>query len=102
MSTLLLALSAANRKLSVALAEIAKPVKDAPGVVTSTIAVSGFAAGFQPLMVPSRVAKMKIAGEPLFSSPVEPLATMPVGWPGPLPPAVGIETLSGTLDPLAS
>src|ERR1700678_1271389 len=102
MSTLLLALSAANRKLSVAWVEIANPVKDAPGVVTSTIAVSGFAAGFQPLMVPSRVAKMKIAGEPLTLKPDELLATRPVGVPGPSPPAVGIETLSATLVPLAS
>src|SRR5215472_17429848 len=101
MSTLLLALSAASRTFPDALLEMARPVKEAPGAVTLTIAASGFTAGAQPLIVPSRVANRKNVGDPLISKSEDPLNTTPVGVPGPSPPAVGINTLRGTLVPFA-
>src|ERR1700679_2247278 len=96
MSTLLFALSAAKRKFPEGLVLIAKPVYDAPVEGTVMMAVFRFTAGFQALIVPSRVAKIKTAAEPFTLKSVEPLKTMPVGVPGPSPPAVGIATLSGT------
>src|ERR1700757_2481842 len=102
MSTLLFALSAASRTFPDALLEIAKPVYEAPAVVTLTMAASRFTAGAQPLIVPSRVANRKNVGDPLILKSGDPLNTTPVGVPGPSPPAVGINTLRGTLVPLAS
>src|ERR1700723_2385462 len=102
MSTLLFALSAARRTFPDALLEIARPVYEAPGAVTLTMAASRFTCGAQPLIVPSRVANRKTAANPLILTSGDPLNTIPVGVPGPSPPAVGIKTLRGTLVPLAS
>src|SRR5271156_5193747 len=102
MSILLWALSTANRKLSDVLEVMARPVYDAPAVVTAIMAALRFTEGTQPLMVPSRVANMKSAGEPLMLNCEDPLKTVPVGEPGPSPPAVGINTSKGTLAPLPS
>src|SRR5579862_4152371 len=99
MSTLLLAPSAANKKFPDALLLLVRPVYIAPVEGTATTAELGLTAGFQPLMVPSSVAKIKIADEPLILKSDVPLKTMPVGVPGPSPPAVGMETLRGTLLP---
>src|ERR1700679_4064005 len=98
-STLLLAPSAANRKFPEGLLLLARPVYTAPVEGTATTAALGLTPGFQPLMVPSSVAKIKIAGEPLILKSDVPLKTMPVGVPGPSPPAVGIKTFRGTLVP---
>src|ERR1700735_3274785 len=98
-STLLLAPSAANRKFPEGLLLVARPVYIAPVDGTAITAELGFTAGFQPLMVPSSVAKIKIAGEPLILKSDVPLKTMPVGVPGPSPPAVGMETFRATLVP---
>src|ERR1700735_323971 len=102
MSTLLFALSAAKRKFPEGLVLTAKPVYDAPVDGTAMMAVSGFTDGFQPLIVPSRVAKMKIAGDPPTLKSEDPLKTMRVEVPGPLPLAAGIATFRGTLAPVVS
>ena len=59
------------------------PVSTEPGVAwTFWIATVAFAWGFQPAIVPSNVAKMKIAGFPDSTAKSElPLKTIPVGLP---------------------
>src|SRR5437868_14795702 len=69
------------------------------------MACVGSTPGFHPLRVPSSVAKMNKAGAeaPSFETlkSLEPLKTIPVGEPVPLPEAVGIATSKGTFDPSA-
>src|SRR5258708_9223137 len=58
--------------------------------------------GAHPLIVPSKVAKMKIDAHPLTWNSFgfdEPFQTIPVGDPTPEPFAVGISTSRGTLAP---
>jgi len=61
---------------------------------TATMASFGFDCGAHPLMVPSKVAKRKMAGHPCTEKSGEPLKTIPVGWPGPLPDADGTTTFN--------
>src|SRR5579871_6303463 len=65
----------------------------------------GFTLEFQPLMVPSSVAKMNVAAPDLpfcvTVKPVVELATMPVGLPVPLL-AGGTVTTVGTIAPVES
>src|ERR1700730_12062529 len=78
-STLLLALSAAYRKVPEGLLGMAKPVYTAPGGVLGAMRASlGLDCGAQPLMVPSKVAKMKKAVHPCSWNSDEPLKTIPV------------------------
>src|SRR5580698_3653198 len=102
MSILLLALSAASRTFPEGLEEIARPVYEAPGVVTAIMAALGFTDGAQPLIVPSSVANRNSAGAPLILKLGDPLKAVPVGEPGPSSPFVGINTSSGTLVPCSS
>src|ERR1700731_2433319 len=63
MSTLLLRLSAPNKKLAPFFTPIARPVYQAFAPLTTTTDELGFTDGFQPLIVPgSKVAKMNAAG----------------------------------------
>src|ERR1700676_1878112 len=66
MSTLLFAVSGANRKFPVALLVIAKPVYTAPELelFTAMIAWFGFDCAAHPLIVPSSVANRKIDAQP--------------------------------------
>src|ERR1700686_722810 len=93
-STLLLATSAAYRKLPEVLLVIAKPVYEAPvdELFTAIMASFGLDCGAHPLMVPSRVAKRKNPVHPPTCNPDDPLKTIPVGDPGPAPEADGITT----------
>src|SRR5229473_4818133 len=99
MSTLLFALSAANRKFPEALLVIANPVYTAPEFVAAMMALLGSDCGAHPLMVPSRVAKRKIEAHPCTWNSFEPFHTIPVGEPAPEPLAEGISTSKGILLP---
>src|SRR5436190_1071086 len=80
----------------------ASPQGVAPAGELSTfrMALVGLTLGAQPEMVPSSVAKRKMAGAGVLPGDTEksgvPLKTMPVGAAGPLPPAGGgMVTTSG-------
>ena len=73
--------------------------------MTAITAAVAFTVEFQPLIVPSRVAKMKEAAPDtpfcVTTKPEVVLAAIPVGLPFPVEP-VGTVTTNGTIVPLAS
>src|SRR6185437_6721788 len=106
MSTRLFAASAANKELPEALLVTANAVYDAPlfELSTAMAASKSVSPGAQPLIVPSKVSKIKNVGKPCtWNSPVcEGFHTTPVGRPiGPAPGAGGISTSSPCLIPAA-
>src|SRR5579864_2418129 len=101
MSILLFALSAANSVLPDVLLVIANPVYAAPGAVTPISAEFGLNVD-QPLIVPSKVANRNTDVQLSILNSVEPLYTMPVGLPGPVPLAGGITTFKLWMFPLPS
>src|SRR5579862_6305849 len=64
------------------------------------IAWLGLDCGAHPLMVPSSVAKRKMAGQPCTLNCCDPLKTIPVGDPVPLPLTGGTTTSRPCLMPL--
>src|SRR6476660_9073653 len=106
MSTRLLAASAANKKLPEGLLVTARAVYDALLFELSTAMAESksVSPGAQPLIVPSRVSKIKNVCQPCtWNSPVcDGFHTTPVGNPiGPAPGAGGISTSNPCLTPAA-
>src|SRR5581483_6448607 len=101
MSTLLFALSTANREFPDALLVMASAVYEAPELELSatTIALLRFAPGDHALIVPSSESKIKNAVDPLTLNSEEPLNTRPVGDPTNALAAGGTATTSPCLTP---
>src|SRR5579864_1485561 len=91
MSTLLFALSAANKKLPEAWLVIASPVYTEPAERTA-ISVELGKNPDHPLIVPSREAKRNSEVQFSILNSEEPLYTIPVGDPGPVPDEEGTIT----------
>src|SRR3984957_13541018 len=78
---------------------MANPVKEAPGVVRSTVAPLCVALLildiFHAEIVPFRLAKMKRAGPPAIPNDIPELPTMPVGPLGTPPPGMAAKFVPG-------
>src|ERR1700729_310348 len=102
MSILLLALSAAGESFPGVLGGRASRGRARPAEGRQSRQRWDFTDGAQPLIVPSKVANRKTAGDPLILKSDDPLKTVPVGEPGPSSPFVGINTSRATLVPWLS
>src|SRR5713101_3666081 len=101
MSTLLLALSAANKEFPEVWLVIANPVYTAPACRTAISVVLGSKPD-HPLMVPSSVANKNTDVQVSILNSVDPLYTIPVGDPAPVPEDGGTTTFKVCTLPLPS